>query len=137
MGYMQIKQINTDNIKVKEYYNTYSIHYILDYAKLSSISIKLDVEKIIETPNVYKIFIEDKKSIGDLQLLDLFFTRNIYMYDPYPCVECAHGAGFKHKNPRNVTNPKRIRAQVFSWAFCFGSPFVKVSMFTSGPLCDI
>ena len=85
---MIINQLNTDNIELEEYYNTVGISYSLSYATLSSITVKLDAIKTIETHNVYKVFINDTKSIADLQLLDAYFSANIYnprspvIYDP-------------------------------------------------------
>tara|TARA_B100001989_G_C24329877_1_gene359423 strand:+ start:258 stop:674 length:417 start_codon:yes stop_codon:yes gene_type:complete len=79
MGYLTIKQINGNNIDIQSIKQYYSVGYNTNYLKLSSISLKLKNISIIENSGYY-IYINDKKSINDIKLLDSFLTKHIPNY---------------------------------------------------------
>ena len=79
MGYLTIKQIKDNNIDIQSTNQYYSVGYNTDYLKLSSISLQLKNITIIENSGYY-IYINDKKSINDIQILDSFLSKHIPNY---------------------------------------------------------
>ena len=79
MGYLTIKQIKDNNINIHSSNLYYSVGYNTDYLKLSSISLQLKNITIIENSGYY-IYINDKKSINDIQILDSFLSKHIPNY---------------------------------------------------------
>ena len=81
MGYLSINQINDKYINIHKSTNYYSIGYITNYLKLSSILFKIRGIQIIEH-NGYYITIDDDKSILDLTILDTYLSNHIPNYKP-------------------------------------------------------
>ena len=79
MGHLTIKQIKDNNINIQSTNIYYSLGYNTDYLKLSSISLQLKNVSIIENSGYY-IYINDKKSINNIQLLDSFLFKHIPNY---------------------------------------------------------
>lgn len=79
MGYLTIKQIKDNNINIQSTNQYYSVGYNTDYLKLSSISLQLKNVSITENSGYY-VYINDKKSINDIQLLDSFLSKHIPNY---------------------------------------------------------
>jgi hypothetical protein len=81
MGYLSIKHIHKDNIKIHHSHPYYSLSYRLDYLKLSSISLKVGDVSIREDKGYY-ITVADPSSIHDLLTLDNYLSEHIHNYKP-------------------------------------------------------
>jgi hypothetical protein len=79
MGLLTIKKINNNNINIELCNQYYLLRYYTNYLKLSSISLKLKGVTIVEKDGYY-IYITDKKSINDINLLDTFLSDHIPNY---------------------------------------------------------
>lgn len=79
MGYLIIKNINTEKISIKNSDKYHLLGYNLDYLKKSSISLKLSGVSIDEN-NGYYIYINDKKSINNLLTIDNYLSKHINSY---------------------------------------------------------
>jgi hypothetical protein len=79
MGYLTIKQIRDNNINIESSQQYYSVGYNTAYLKLSSISLLLKNISIVENSGYY-IYINDEKSINDIQILDVFLSKHIKNY---------------------------------------------------------
>ena len=79
MGYLTIKHLNKDKIKIQTSKQYISLSYKLDYINLSSISILLNKVRI-RVDNGYYITIQDNESLKQLSVLDDYLSYHIHNY---------------------------------------------------------
>lgn len=79
MGYLSIKNLDENKIKILNTSKYYSLSYKNSYIKLSSILLELN-NISVNINNGYYIIIKDTKSINELKKLDNFLIKHIFNY---------------------------------------------------------
>ena len=82
MGYLIIKNIDTNKLFISESKSYYTISYNTKYINLSSIPIILQDVSIKEEYNGYYVYLHGKESIQLLQTLDRYLASKIDNYKP-------------------------------------------------------
>jgi len=81
MGFMILKDINIDNIKIVNSYNYYKLLYTLPYTTLSGMIVLLQDILIQKYKDYYKIIIKGSSDIKLLNNIDTYLMYTIPNYD--------------------------------------------------------
>ncbi len=75
MGYLIIKDVDINNVVIKEHQNIYKINYKTKHITLSGLYIRLYDIVIKETLDNYIIYINSKNSLQSLKLIDNYLVN--------------------------------------------------------------
>jgi hypothetical protein len=78
MGYLIIKDVDINNIVIKEHQNIYKINYRTKHITLSGLYIRLYDIVIKETLDNYIIYINSENSLRSLKLIDNYLVNKFH-----------------------------------------------------------